>query len=381
MGNRLISLVAAALALPALAGGCATTTTKPPGIHQPAWYEKLGTSIKDGSTKMVAALTPKTTTKPATNDPPSGDGGPAVFVAVAQIHQRDGNFDEAEVQYQKALELDANYLPALVGYARLEDHRHNFEAATRLYQRAMKKHSREATVHNDLGLCYHRRGMLPEAAKALARAAELNPESKLYRNNLAAVYVDQGKYKEALRELTMAHGEAVAHYNLGYFLTQKKQPELAKIEFEKAVEKDPKLVPAQQWLARLAEPRVHDDALLAGGPVSTDSRAQMASTIDSVRPTTPATSQPASAPAIPAPPASTFRFVSSASVVEEPSVTIHATANPVGVQFSPGASNEPAPVTVVAQQNGDEPPTPQPPAAPPTVETSRRLPAVVNPIR
>ena len=63
----------------------------------------------------------------------------------------------------------------------------------------MKKHSKDASVHNDLGLCYHRRGMLPEATKALQKAVELKPDSKLYRNNLAAVYVDQGKNKERWR--------------------------------------------------------------------------------------------------------------------------------------------------------------------------------------
>ena len=186
-------------------------------------------------------------------------------------------------------------------------------------------------MHNDLGLCYHRRGMLPEATKELARAVELNPDSKLYRNNLAAVYVDQGKYSEALRQLTMAHGEAVGHYNLGYFLTQKNQPELAKIEFQKAAEADPQLVPAQQWLARLAEPPMHGGAQLAAGPISTDARAQMASTIESVPSVTPPASR---RPGIAAQPTSSFRFVSSASAVEEPAVTIHATANPADVQFA-----------------------------------------------
>ena len=45
------------------------------------------------------------------------------------------------------------------------------------YKKALKKHPKDATVHNDMGLCYHRRGMLDDATKALttrgrARAAQ-----------------------------------------------------------------------------------------------------------------------------------------------------------------------------------------------------------------
>ena len=141
-------------------------------------------------------------------------------------------------------------------------------------------------------------------------AAELNADSKLYRNNLAAVYVDQGKYKEALKQLTMAHGEAVGHYNLGYYLTQKNQPELALAEFRQASEKDPNLAPAQQWIAKLSQPRLHSDAQLASGPISVDNRAQMASIIEQQRSAAGMGNQ---RPFIGGEPPSTFRFVSSTS--------------------------------------------------------------------
>jgi tetratricopeptide (TPR) repeat protein len=107
-------------------------------------------------------------------------------------------------------------------------------------------------VHNDLGLCYHRRGKLPEATRELKRAVELEGDNKLYRNNLAAVYVEQDNESEALAQLTAAHGKSVGHYNLGYLLMQKNNRQGALQHFQMAAQIDPGLVAARQWVTRLS---------------------------------------------------------------------------------------------------------------------------------
>jgi tetratricopeptide (TPR) repeat protein len=105
-----------------------------------------------------------------------------------------------------------------------------------------------------MGLCYQHHDMLPQAVKSLQRAVELSGDHKLYRNNLAAVYVDQGKTKEALAQLTIAHGEAVGHYNLAFLLVKKQDNAAALAHFRKAAEMDPALAAAQQWIAKLSSP-------------------------------------------------------------------------------------------------------------------------------
>ena len=243
-----LALVASVLAL---SSGCSSTTKVKPPTAQPSWTDKLGSSVKTGSAKVVAAMSPKPTA-PVDPSVPNGKPGPAVFVAMAQLNEQSGNMEQAETQYRKALELDANHLPALLGYAHLEDRRENYEAATKLYQKALKKHSKESVVHNDLGLCYHRRAMLPQAVKELQTAVELQPQRKLYRDNLASALVEQGKTDEALKQLVAAHGEAVGNYNLGYLLTQRNENSAALPYFRKAAEKDPSLAPARQWIAQLS---------------------------------------------------------------------------------------------------------------------------------
>jgi Flp pilus assembly protein TadD len=249
-GNLRFSWAAAAL-LPALAVGCAASPARPGGPQQ-SWTEKVSASVKGGTAKLATAVAPKPATAPDNSLQPNKKAGPAVYVALAEMHERNGNIEEAETQLRKALAVDPNHLGALMAYAHLEDRQRNFLAATRYYQRALKKHSKNATVHNDLGLCYHRHGKLEEAAKALRTAVELEPHKKLYRGNLAAVLVDQSKTNEALAQLVEAHGQPVGHYNLAYLLVQKKDMAGALAHFQRAAQLDPAFTPAHQWVAQLS---------------------------------------------------------------------------------------------------------------------------------
>ncbi len=254
MLSKLVLSIAVTAPLPLLLGGCSSPTAARTVSQPPSFMEKVADSVKSGTDKVVSTIAPQSNPYASPAAEPAGKPGPNLFVAAAKMHESSGKFQEAEANYRKALELDQDHLGALVGYARLEDRRGNFDAATKFYQRAMKKHPKAASVHNDLGLCYHRRGMLSEATRELRKAVDLEGNNKLYRNNLAAVYVEQGKNQEALRQLAEAHGQSVAHYNLGYLLMQKKDNQGALEQFQLAAQKDPSLVQAQQWIARLSQP-------------------------------------------------------------------------------------------------------------------------------
>jgi Flp pilus assembly protein TadD len=263
VGKKLLYSLALAASLPIVSSGCASAPKNP---GQPSFMEKVGTSVKGGSSKVVAALTPNRNTADSPTPSPNGKPGPGVFVAMAQISERGQNFDEAEAQYKKALAIEPNHLGAMVGMAHLEDRRGHLEAATKLYLKAAKKHPKDASVHNDLGLCYHRRGMLPEATKSLEKAVSLHGESKLYRNNLAAVFVERGMNQEALAQLTTAHGDSIGHYNLAYLLEQKSDHQAALTHFQVAAQKDPSLLAAQQWVARLSAPQSQSGTQYAAAP-------------------------------------------------------------------------------------------------------------------
>ena len=189
--------------------------------------------------------------------------GPEVNVAMAQLAEGNGNFEEAEKQYRKALDLKPKFVPALLGLAHLKDRAGELESATKFYQTATAANPQDARPFNDLGLCYHRRGMLKESAATLQRAIALQPEKKLYRNNLAAVLVDMNQPTLALEQLVMADGKAIGHYNLGYLLMKKGDNSAALAEFTSAAAADPGLEAAQQWIARLSTPAGRQDIQVA----------------------------------------------------------------------------------------------------------------------
>lgn len=203
---------------------------------------------------LASALTIKPKVTPA-EDPlkVNGKQGPMsaeFFLSAAHLYENRGDFDAAGGQYRKALDVAPKNLAALVGYARLQDRQNKFDEATKLYRRAIVAHPQSATAYNDLGLCLARHGQPEAALESMQKSVQLDPANKLYRNNISAVLVDMGRSREAYDHLVLAHGEAAAHYNLGYMLFQRDKSEQATQQFALAVEKDPSLAQARDMLNR-----------------------------------------------------------------------------------------------------------------------------------
>jgi Flp pilus assembly protein TadD len=220
--------------------------------------------MKDGATKATAVLSPKAE---APVDPISlsnkSKKGPDLYVAMGLAAERSGKTAEAEKMYKKALEIGPNDAGALLAYGHLLDRRGKLAEAEKHYQKCCSKHPENATSFNDLGLCLHRQGQLTESATALRKAVDLQPDRKLYRNNLATVLVEQGRRDEAFKVLATMDGAATAHYNLGYLLQQQGDSHSAIEQFQMALNTDPSLAAAQQWIDKLANGGVNSTPMLA----------------------------------------------------------------------------------------------------------------------
>jgi Tfp pilus assembly protein PilF len=176
-----------------------------------------------------------------------------LYVATARLCESRGDFAGAKTQYENALKVGPNNVPALLSYAHLMDHQNELAEATKLYERAVKASPKEAASYNDLGLCLARRGMAKEAETNLKKAVELQPDKLLYRNNFATLLVDQHKTDEALMQLKAVNSEAIANYDLGILLERHQQDALAQAHFQRAVELDPSFTAARQWTEQLAQ--------------------------------------------------------------------------------------------------------------------------------
>jgi Flp pilus assembly protein TadD len=223
-----------------------------------------GNMFSNGFSKVADAMTikPKVTKADdavSLSSKPK-DIGAEVYLSLARMHENRGDFNTAINQYRKALEVAPKDLTTLVSLARLYDRQGQFDQAEELYQRAVKAHPNSAVALNDQGLCYARQNKLSESLAALQKAVKIEPDKAMYRNNLASVLVESGRNPEAFDQLAAVNPPAVAHYNMGYLLYQRKQHEAAAQHFARAVEADPSMAAARQMLAQL------DPARPASGP-------------------------------------------------------------------------------------------------------------------
>ena len=224
---------------------------KPPKTKSKSFYDGVAAQFA----KLTKAVTPQPKIIKAPQPTSLSSGvdrlSPEVLVSSAKIYEEAGDHVKAAEHYRNALAIDSKNLAALLGYGHLLDWKNDLVGATEQYRQATEHHPDSGRAHNDLGLCYARRGMLAESAQSLLLAIQLRPKKKLYHNNLAAVLVKMGQPQQALAHLMQAHGTAAAHYNLGYLLTTSGDMRGAEAHFSEALRADPSLTPARQWLERL----------------------------------------------------------------------------------------------------------------------------------
>lgn len=235
---------------------CLPVAAQQPNANQ-SWYTPITSGVKNGISKVGKAFDPKASKKPVASEDDAislkakSSASPDLYVAIGMRCEETNRLADAERQYQTALSMNRDHLGALLAYARLKEQTGFKEDALWLYQRAVKVHPKEPSVHNNIGLYYARQGRLDEAAEALTTAVRLAPKNPLYRNNLATVLVDQCRFREAFSNLREVHGEAAAYYNMGYLLNKKGQMQAAIQHFAQASRIDPSLVAARRWVEYL----------------------------------------------------------------------------------------------------------------------------------
>jgi tetratricopeptide (TPR) repeat protein len=203
--------------------------------------------------------------------------GVELYIAVANLYVQSGKYAEAEDQYQIALKKAPSDVRVLLGYAILKDQINQPQEAMKLYDRAKEKHPKDPSVYNNLAVHYARWEMNREAIEAARRAVELRPRECRYRNNLAALLVESGSPREAYKQLREVYDEPVAHYNLGFLLNKRGQKAAALQEFTIALELNPRMALAREWVERISRERSEGGpGVAAMGPMPTPTPQQMA---------------------------------------------------------------------------------------------------------
>ncbi len=123
------------------------------------------------------------------------------WTVLANVHLVQSKFTESENEYLRAIDLHANFFPALINLGRLEAGQQKYDVAIEILNRAIKSRPESAEANRLLGECYLqiKKGSL--AVTYLNEALRLEPQKMVeVRLRLALLYNAAGMKDKAATE-------------------------------------------------------------------------------------------------------------------------------------------------------------------------------------
>jgi Flp pilus assembly protein TadD len=174
----------------------------------------------------------------------------------AQVHRQMGKLNLANEQVSRAMKIAPNDIRVLNELAINYDLQGEEKLAAPLYREIALKNPEQAAPFNNIGVNYLSQGRYAEAIVNLSKAYLLDEKDERIRNNLAMAFALYGQENQALKLFTKTLGEAAAWNNLGYLYMTQGHYEDAERALKKALELNPKFYErAQENLDRLEQLR------------------------------------------------------------------------------------------------------------------------------
>lgn len=120
---------------------------------------------------------------------------------LAMLYQADGRSALVEPALRAALQRDPDFLPALIALAQWLENSAQVAQGRQLLQESLRRHADSAMLQHAWGLALVRAGEHAKALQALARAAQLEPDSPEYGYVYAIALHDTGKADLAREQL------------------------------------------------------------------------------------------------------------------------------------------------------------------------------------
>ena len=130
---------------------------------------------------------------------------PSVNNALALFYNMEGEQDEAERYFKKALQYDESFSQARNNYAVFLFENKRYQEAVTQLEKVTKdfRYPRRYTAFENLGICYLRLGDVALAKKAFNRALQLNPNQAVSLLELAEIAFNEGDHPLAARYLAL----------------------------------------------------------------------------------------------------------------------------------------------------------------------------------
>jgi tetratricopeptide (TPR) repeat protein len=177
---------------------------------------------------------------------------------LAAVLAAQGQSEEAEAHYRRALATDPRNAFAYTSYGVLLGDRGRRDEAIAMHQRAIEIEPGLAEAWTNLGSTFDDLGNAAEARRAYDRALSLRPSPEAY-NNLGVLDLKGNRPTEAAarfrQALALRPGVAAIHENLGLALRAAGDAAGAASAFESALRLDPTLPTSRAALEQLRTTR------------------------------------------------------------------------------------------------------------------------------
>lgn len=176
---------------------------------------------------------------------------------VGYVQNLEGRLDEAVPSFERALELEGNFLPGILRLGQAKFELGDYAAATELFKRGLELNPKSAAALEGLGKLAAAQGDHARAARYFEKALDAAPIATSLHYALAQVYRNLGRLEEARLQLERSGDVgvpipdplisplAVLGESAQFYLVQggealnDKNYEVAASAYERALEKDP----------------------------------------------------------------------------------------------------------------------------------------------
>jgi serine/threonine protein kinase/tetratricopeptide (TPR) repeat protein len=168
----------------------------------------------------------------------------SAHVCLGTLYIGTGNYQEAVVEFEHAVENEPTNDAAFHGLADAYERLGKLQDAENTYRRAIDLRPHYWASYNWLGVFFYRQARFGEAAKMFSQVVALSPDSFRGYSNLGAAYVEQARYDEAIGVLDRSiviRPTAYGYTNLGnayFFLRRYEEADRAYEQAVKLTEND-----------------------------------------------------------------------------------------------------------------------------------------------
>jgi tetratricopeptide (TPR) repeat protein len=165
------------------------------------------------------------------------------YMDLGIIAAEEGDFAEAMRYYEKALEIDPHFAPALYNMGNALASQGEFRRAADAYQRALASDPEFLMAYENLGISFIRMGRFEDALSVFDTALAQRPDYVPAMVGKGIAYHSAGRYTEAIE----AYGEAIeiqpeaarAHYNQACAYARNGQVRAARQALDRAIQLNP----------------------------------------------------------------------------------------------------------------------------------------------